>query len=78
MCHPKQYKEWSVSQHAYAQLSPIYMAFQTTVNILTSGTNGDFCIRCHNQVGMNLGESVYVSNLERPATSRASKPPTMV
>ncbi|HIO66096.1 MAG TPA: hypothetical protein EYN40_05310 [Planctomycetes bacterium] len=21
-CHPKQYREWSVSQHAYAQLSP--------------------------------------------------------
>jgi len=69
-CHPKQYKEWSVSQHAYAQLSPVYMAFQTTVNILTNGTNGDFCIRCHNQVGMNLNESVYISNLKRPATSR--------
>ena len=22
-CHPKHYKEWSVSQHSYAQLSPI-------------------------------------------------------
>ncbi len=22
-CHPKQYKEWSVSQHAYSQLSPV-------------------------------------------------------
>ena len=69
-CHPKQYREWSVSQHAYAQLSPVYMAFQTAVNILTSGTNGDFCIRCHNPVGMNLNESVYISNLDRPATSR--------
>ena len=69
-CHHKQYKEWSVSQHAYAQLSPVYMAMQTTINALTSGTNGDFCIRCHNQVGMNLGESVYVSNLDRHPTSR--------
>lgn len=69
-CHPKQYREWSVSQHAYAQLSPVYMSMQMAINSLTSGTNGDFCIRCHNQVGMNLGESVYTSNLERHPTSR--------
>jgi hypothetical protein len=69
-CHPKQYKEWSVSQHAYAQLSPVYMSMQTTINALTSATDGDFCIRCHNQVGMNLGESVYGTNLDRHATSR--------
>lgn len=69
-CHPKQYEEWSVSQHAYAQLSPIYMAMQTTINMKTSQTNGDFCIRCHNPVGMNLGESIFISNLERAPTSR--------
>jgi len=69
-CHPKQYKEWSVSQHAYAQLSPVYMAMQNTINSLTSSTNGDFCIRCHNQVGMNMGESTFISNLERHPTSR--------
>lgn len=69
-CHPRQYEQWSVSQHAYAQLSPVYMAMQTTINIKTSATNGDFCIRCHNPVGMNLGESLYVTNLDRPPTSR--------
>ena len=69
-CHPRQYDQWSVSQHAYAQLSPVYMAFQNAINGITSGTNGDFCIRCHNQVGMNLGESSSISNLERPASSR--------
>ena len=69
-CHPKQYREWSVSQHAYAQLSPVYMAMQITINSLTSATNGDFCIRCHNQVGMNMGESIYASNLDRHPTSR--------
>ncbi|MEP5621346.1 MAG: multiheme c-type cytochrome, partial [Hyphomicrobiales bacterium] len=69
-CHPKHYEEWSVSQHAYAQLSPIYMAMQTTINLKTSATNGDFCIRCHNPVGMNIGESLYVSNLKRTPTSR--------
>ena len=70
VCHPKQYEEWSVSSHAYAQLSPVYMAMQVAINKLTSSTNGDFCIRCHNQVGMNLGESIFISNLDRSPTSR--------
>ena len=69
VCHEQHYKEWSVSQHAYAQLSPIYMAMQNTINAATGGTNGDFCIRCHNQVGMNFEESTYISNLERHPTS---------
>ena len=69
-CHPRQYRQWSVSQHAYAQLSPVYMAMQMAINAKTSATNGDFCIRCHNQVGMNLGESIYTSNLDRHPTSR--------
>jgi len=69
-CHPKQYKEWSVSQHAYAQLSPVYMAMQRAINGLTSTTNGDFCIRCHTQVGMNLKESLNKSNLDRYSASR--------
>jgi len=69
-CHPKQYREWSVSQHAYAQISPVYLSMQMTINALTSATNGDFCIRCHNQVGMNMGESIYTSNLDRHPTSR--------
>lgn len=69
-CHPKHYKEWSVSQHAYAQLSPIYLALNNKINALANGSNGDFCLRCHNQVGANLGESSVVSNLERHPTSR--------
>jgi hypothetical protein len=47
-CHPKHYKEWSVSQHAYAQLSPVYMAINNFLNFSTSGSMGDFCLRCHN------------------------------
>ena len=42
-CHPKHYKEWSVSQHSYAQLSPVYLSFSSFTNEITSGTNGDFC-----------------------------------
>jgi nitrate/TMAO reductase-like tetraheme cytochrome c subunit len=69
-CHPKHYREWSVSQHAYSQLSPVYLSLNNRINQLTNGSNGDFCLRCHNQVGANLGESSFVSNLERHPTSR--------
>lgn len=69
-CHPRQYEEWSVSQHAYAQLSPVFLTMQAEINARTSGTNGDFCTRCHTPVGMNLEESVYVSNFDRHPTSR--------
>ncbi|NQV79248.1 MAG: cytochrome C, partial [Alphaproteobacteria bacterium] len=69
-CHPKHFREWSVSQHAYAQLSPVYLAINNFINSLTSGSMGDFCLRCHNQVGANLGEPSSISNLERHPTSR--------
>jgi nitrate/TMAO reductase-like tetraheme cytochrome c subunit len=69
-CHVKQFEEWSVSQHAYAQVSVVFNAMQTKININTGGTNGDFCIRCHTPLGMNLSESVYGSNLNRTPASR--------
>jgi hypothetical protein len=69
-CHVKQFEEWSVSQHAYAQVSVVFNAMQTKININTGGTNGDFCIRCHTPLGMNLSESVYGSNLDRTPASR--------
>ena len=69
-CHPKQYKEWSVSQHSYAQLSPVYMAINNFINSIANGSNGDFCLRCHSQVGASLGESPSISNLDRHPTSR--------
>ncbi len=69
-CHPNHYREWSVSAHAYAQLSPVFNAMQATITRNTAGANGDFCIRCHDQVGMNLGESTFKSNMDRHPTSR--------
>ncbi|MFT5498704.1 MAG: cytochrome c553 [Kiritimatiellia bacterium] len=69
-CHPRHFEEWAVSQHSYAQLSPAYMALQNFINLQVNGTNGDFCIRCHNQVGMAQGEATGISNLKRQATSR--------
>jgi len=69
-CHPGHYREWSVSPHAYAQISPVFNAMHGSVLKLTNGTNGDFCIRCHTPVGMNLGEPVFMSNMDRHPTSR--------
>ncbi|MBC8284417.1 MAG: cytochrome C [Nitrospinae bacterium] len=69
-CHPKHYKEWSVSQHSYAQLSPVYLSFSSFTNEITSGTNGDFCFRCHTPIGANLNEDPFMSNLDRHPSSR--------
>ena len=69
-CHPKHYSEWSISQHSYSQLSPVYLSLSNKINQLANGSNGDFCLRCHNQVGANLGEDQFASNLERHPTSR--------
>jgi hypothetical protein len=69
-CHPDHFREWSVSQHAYAQLSPVFNAMQGTILKQTNGTNGDFCIRCHTPVGMNLGEPEFMTNMDRHPTSR--------
>ena len=69
-CHPDHFREWSVSPHSYAQMSPVFNAMHGTVLKLTNGTNGDFCIRCHTPVGMNLGEPEFMSNLDRHPTSR--------
>src|SRR3990170_5028187 len=46
-CHPNQYKQWSVSSHAYANLSPMFNKFEQKINDLASGTIGHFCVRCH-------------------------------
>ena len=69
-CHPSHFDEWSVSQHAYAQLSPVFNAMQGTIQKLTNGTNGDFCIRCHTPIGMNLKEPVFMSNMDRSPAAR--------
>ena len=70
LCHPKQYREWSVSQHAYSQLSPLMMSMQNAMNVGTSTTNGDFCLRCHAPVGSDIGEPFSASNLDRHPASR--------
>ena len=69
-CHPDHYREWSVSPHSYAQMSPVFNAMQATILAVTSSSNGDFCIRCHTPVGMNSNEELFMSNIDRSPTSR--------
>ena len=68
-CHPDHYREWSVSPHAYAMLSPVFNAMQMFVADETAGTNGDFCIRCHSPVALQREEKPHLSVLVRPPVS---------
>jgi hypothetical protein len=69
-CHANHYEEWSVSPHAYAQMSPVFNAMHGSIVKLTNGTFGDFCIRCHTPVGMDLNEPFFQSNLYRHPAAR--------
>jgi len=64
-CHLKIYREWSVSRHAFAQISPTFLAYQATLVKLSKGTLGDFCERCHTEVGMSSDEPILTSNSNR-------------
>ncbi len=69
-CHEGHYREWSVSPHAYGQLSPVFNAMSNATIKLNNGTLGDFCIRCHTPVGMALHEPINISNMDRRPSSR--------
>jgi hypothetical protein len=68
-CHPKQYTEWSRSMHAYAQHSPVFEAFNLTLQERTSGTLGTFCTRCHTPLGTAIGENGQRRNVNRSRLS---------
>lgn len=65
-CHKQIYEEWASSNHAYASISPMFHAFEQKFQELTQGTVGTFCVRCHQQVGTQLGE-----NRETPLWARS-------
>jgi len=69
-CHKQIYEEWSSSQHAYASISPMFHKFEQKFQELTQGTVGTFCVRCHQQVGTQLGESREAPLWERSQISR--------
>jgi nitrate/TMAO reductase-like tetraheme cytochrome c subunit len=69
-CHPRQYAEWSLSAHAYADLSPMFNKFEQRINDLARGTVNYFCVRCHASVGTALAERRDIAWWDRSAASR--------
>ena len=69
-CHKQIYEEWSSSQHAYASISPMFHKFEQKFQDLTQGTVGTFCVRCHQQVGTQLGENRETPLWDRSPISR--------
>ena len=68
-CHDDIYDEWRSSNHAYASISPMFHKFEQKINDLAP-TIGNFCVRCHAQVGTQLGENREAPLWERSEISR--------
>ena len=69
-CHQKIFTEWAASNHAYASISPMFHKFEQALNDLSSGTIGSFCVRCHQQVGTQLGEPRELPLWDRSVVAR--------
>ena len=69
-CHPRIFTEWASSNHAYASISPMFHKFEQAINLLSSGTIGSFCVRCHQQVGTQQGEPRELPLWERSLVAR--------
>jgi Cytochrome c554 and c-prime len=54
-CHPTHYREWSGSMHAYAADDPIFLAMNRRGQADTGGALGDFCVKCHAPLALELG-----------------------
>ena len=46
-CHPRHYREWSGSMHAFASRDPVFRAMNQRGQRETGGELGDFCVKCH-------------------------------
>lgn len=69
-CHPKHYREWSSSMHAYAAQDPVFLAMNRRGQRETHGALGDFCVRCHAPMAVIDGLTRDGLNLERLADSQ--------
>jgi hypothetical protein len=54
-CHPKHYREWASSMHAYASEDPVFVAMNKRGQRETQGQLGDFCVRCHAPMAVREG-----------------------
>lgn len=62
-CHPTHYREWSGSMHAYAADDPVFLAMNRRGQAATGGALGDFCVKCHAPLAVQLGLTTDGMNL---------------
>jgi hypothetical protein len=63
-CHPKHYREWASSMHAYAAEDPVFVAMNKRGQRETNGELGDFCVRCHAPLALREGKTRDGLNLD--------------
>ncbi len=63
-CHPQHYREWLGSMHAYAAEDPVFRAMNARAQRESGGALGDFCVRCHAPVAVELGLTTDGLNLD--------------
>jgi len=63
-CHPVHYGEWAGSMHAYAADDPVFLAMNERGQRETEGELGDFCVKCHAPLAVELGETEDGLNLD--------------
>jgi len=54
-CHPQHFTQWSGSMHAYASEDPVFVALNKRGQRDTDNKLGDFCIKCHAPMAVELG-----------------------
>lgn len=62
-CHPRHYREWASSMHAYAADDPVFRAMNARGQRETGRTLGDFCVRCHAPMALREGATSDGLNL---------------
>jgi hypothetical protein len=63
-CHPAAFQEWSSSMHAYASDDPVFRAMNQRGQRETSGALGNFCVKCHAPMAVQLGMTPDGQNLD--------------
>ena len=72
VCHPVQFRQWSVSHHAYGNLSPFFTSVENAILSKTNGTSADTCSRCHAPLSAVL-KTMQISNVKRQQFAQAGE-----
>ncbi|MFM7773736.1 MAG: multiheme c-type cytochrome [Candidatus Kapaibacterium sp.] len=56
-CHPRQYREWELSMHAYAIEDPVFHSMNAEGLRATNGLMGEFCTGCHAPIATKMSEA---------------------